>query len=56
MGLEAEQIFKTFSLKSEDDENDYEIVMEKFDEYFIPKEHNLWEYISTERTKSLGKQ
>lgn len=41
--MKAEQIFQTLAFKCEDDGNDYEIVMEKFDEYFIPKRSTIYE-------------
>ena len=43
MGNEAENIFKTFTFTEEEDENDYETVLEKFDEYFIPKRNTIHE-------------
>lgn len=37
MGAEAEHIFKSFTLKREGDSDTYSVVMDKFNEHFIPK-------------------
>lgn len=37
LGKEAEHVFKTFSFAEEGDENKYEAVLEKLDNYFVPK-------------------
>ena len=37
MGREAEHIFKSLQFDSEDDKKDYDKVLKKFDEYFIPQ-------------------
>ena len=43
MGREAEHIFKSFVFDNEDDKKDYEIVLEKYDEYFVPKRNIIHE-------------
>lgn len=43
MGNEAENIFKTFDFKEDEDENDYETVLERFNEYFVPKRNTIHE-------------
>ena len=40
MGSEAENIFKSFTFTDPGHQNNYNIVMEKFDEYFFPAECN----------------
>lgn len=37
MGNEAEHIFKSLRFNQEDDNKVYDRVLEKFDEYFVPK-------------------
>lgn len=36
MGKEAENVFKSFAFDTEDDKDNYEVVLQKFDEHFIP--------------------
>lgn len=45
LGKEAEQIYKifTFSEEDEEDPDDYETVMEKLDNYFMPKVNTIHE-------------
>ena len=43
MGPEAENIFKTFVFTDEDECDDFDIVMQKFDEHFIPKRNIIHE-------------
>lgn len=43
LGKEAEQVYKTFMFSDEDDQNDYETVMEKLDNYFVPKVKTIHE-------------
>ena len=37
MGKEAEQVFKTFQFDQRGDENKYETVLDKLDNYFVPE-------------------
>lgn len=45
LGKEAEQVYKTFTFLDEDEEdpNDYETVMAKLDNYFVPKVNTIHE-------------
>lgn len=42
LGKEAEQVYKTFTFE-EREEEDYEIVLEKLDNYFVPKVNTIHE-------------
>lgn len=42
-GSEAEKIFSSFDFASEDEEENYEAVLKKFDEYFIPRRNVIHE-------------
>lgn len=43
LGKEAEQVYKTFMFSKEDEEDpdDYETVMAKLDNYFVPKVNTI---------------
>ena len=43
MESEAEKIFSLFEFEEEDGKDDFELVMEKFDEYFIPRRNVIHE-------------
>ncbi|KAL6490170.1 hypothetical protein MHYP_G00005150 [Metynnis hypsauchen] len=43
MGAEAEHIFKAFTFTNATDANEYDVVMAKFDEHFIPKRNVIYE-------------
>ena len=43
MGSEAEKIFSKFEFEEEDNKDDFEMVMEKFDKYFIPRRNVIHE-------------
>lgn len=43
MGSEAEKIFSSFSFANEDEMKNYEAVLRKFDEYFIPRRNVIHE-------------
>ena len=43
MGSEAEKIFRSFEFEDEDDKKDFEVVMKKFDDYFIPPRNIIHE-------------
>ena len=43
MGSEAENIFKTFVFAEDADKNKYDKVMEKYDEYFVPRRNVIHE-------------
>ena len=43
MGSEAEKIFGLFEFEEEDGKDDFKVVMEKFDEYFIPRRNVIHE-------------
>lgn len=43
MGSEAENVFKSFTFAEEAHQNDYKIVMDKYDEYFFPKRNVIHE-------------
>lgn len=45
MGIEAENIFKSFTFAAEESAEDYETVLGKFDEYFLPKKNVIHEYM-----------
>lgn len=36
MGSEAENVFRSFTFGENEDENDFDVVLAKFDEYFVP--------------------
>ena len=41
MGQEAENIFKTFVFAHGENQDDYQTVLNKFEEYFVPKRNIL---------------
>ena len=43
LGGEAENIFGSFHFDGDDDSEDFEVVMDKFDTYFIPKQNVIHE-------------
>ncbi|CAL9695394.1 unnamed protein product [Knipowitschia caucasica] len=43
LGKEAEQVYKTFVFEEGEDDDDYEIVLGKLDNYFIPKVNTIHE-------------
>lgn len=43
LGKEAEQVYKTFTFEEREEEDDYEIVLEKLDNYFVPKVNTIHE-------------
>ena len=43
MGAEAEQIFKSFTYDQEDHGTDYDRVLTKFNDYFVPKRNVIYE-------------
>ncbi|KAI2647390.1 Transposon Tf2-8 polyprotein [Labeo rohita] len=43
MGIEAENIFKSFTFTAEESDDDYDTVLGKFDEYFMPKKNVIHE-------------
>ncbi|KAL1279202.1 hypothetical protein QQF64_025875 [Cirrhinus molitorella] len=43
MGKDAENIFKSFTFDDEDDRDNYEVVIQKFDEHFIPRRNVIYE-------------
>ncbi len=43
MGIEAENIFKSFTFTAEESADDYDTVLGKFDEYFLPKKNVIHE-------------
>ncbi|KAK7878016.1 hypothetical protein WMY93_031329 [Mugilogobius chulae] len=43
MGSEAEKIFSSFHFASDDDKKNYDVVLQKFDEYFIPRRNVIHE-------------
>ena len=43
MGSEAEKIFASFSFAADTDKDNYDVVMKKFDEHFIPKKNIIFE-------------
>ena len=43
MGNDAENIFASFTFQEEAHKQDYEIVLQKFKEYFVPKRNIIWE-------------
>uniref|UniRef100_A0A3B4U8Y0 ribonuclease H n=1 Tax=Seriola dumerili TaxID=41447 RepID=A0A3B4U8Y0_SERDU len=43
MGSEAEKIFSSFVFTAEDQKKDYELILKKFDEYFIPRRNIIHE-------------
>ncbi|KAL1249361.1 hypothetical protein QQF64_020366 [Cirrhinus molitorella] len=44
MGIEAENIFKSFTFTGEESADDYDTVLGKFDEYFLPKKNVIHEW------------
>ena len=55
-GREAEHIFKSFGFDNEDDKKDYEIVLEKYDEYCVPKRNIIHERATChQRSQNNGK-
>ena len=42
-GIQAENIYSSFVFDTDDDKNDYDIVLCKFDEYFVPKKNVIHE-------------
>ncbi|KAL6482203.1 hypothetical protein MHYP_G00102830 [Metynnis hypsauchen] len=45
MGAEAEHIFKAFTFINATDADEYDVVMAKFDEHFIPKRNVIYERV-----------
>ena len=43
MGSEAEKIFSSFEFEEEERKDNFEMVMEKFDEYFVPRRNVIHE-------------
>jgi hypothetical protein len=43
MGLEAENIFKSFVFANDDEKDNYKVVMAKFDSHFVPKRNIIHE-------------
>lgn len=43
MGREAEDIFASFTFENEEQTNEYQVVLQKFEDYFIPKRNIIWE-------------
>lgn len=41
LGKEAEQVYKTFAFDEGEGEDDYEIVLEKLNNYFVPKVNTI---------------
>lgn len=48
MGSESEKIFSSFEFEEEDDKKDFEVVMKKFDDYFIPHHTQACMFLPTE--------
>lgn len=46
MGKEAENIFKSFTFDNDDDRDNYEVVILKFDEHFILRRNVIYERAS----------
>lgn len=44
MGSEAEKIFSSFNVANEDDKKNYDVVLKKFDEYFLPRRNVIHEW------------
>ena len=45
MGKEAENVFKSFVFDNEDDKENYEVVMQKLEEHFIPRRNVIYECV-----------
>ena len=43
MGIEAEKIFKSFHFEGEEQKNDFKLVLQKYEDYIIPKRNIIFE-------------
>ena len=43
MGPDAEHIFESFTFASDDDDKNFDVVLNKFDEHFVPKKNIIFE-------------
>ena len=43
MGLEANHVFASFEFNAADDADRFDVVLQKFDSYFIPKRNVTYE-------------
>lgn len=43
MGKEAENIYKSFVFRDKDDKEDFDMVIEKFEQDFIPRRNVIYE-------------
>lgn len=44
MGKDAENIFKSFTFDNDENRDNYEVVIQKFDEHFIPRRNVIYEH------------
>ena len=53
MGTEAEQIYKTLYFKKKEDEKNFDVILSKFEAYFMAKRNVIYErpkfYLRTQR-------